>query len=213
MRKAGKESRFIHGFRVTDRETVHIVDRALKKINAKVVKAMSGAGAKAFGLSGKDNGLIKVRRIKEPPGLGFVGEVTSIDTTVVKHLLDSGYIPVIYPLGVGRDGNLYNVNADDAASELAVALRAEKFVLLTNVRGVLREKDDPASLYHTLTAADIKRLIKKKVIDKGMIPKVKACVNAIKGGVKKAHMLDAGIPHALLLEIFTDEGIGTEIVK
>ncbi|MCI0480990.1 MAG: acetylglutamate kinase, partial [Candidatus Dadabacteria bacterium] len=119
----------------------------------------------------------------------------------------------IYPIGLGRDRHLYNVNADDVASAVAVALKAEKFILLTNVKGVLKDRKDPDSLYHTLKAPEAERLIKRKVIDGGMIPKARSCINAIKGGVKKAHILDAGIPHALLIEMFTDKGIGTEIVR
>jgi len=139
--------------------------------------------------------------------------VTSVDTTVLKRLIEDNIIPVIYPLGVGRDGKTYNVNADDVASEIAAALRAEKFVLLTNVKGIMRNKKDPGTLYNTLKISEVERLIKKGIIDSGMIPKALACVNAIKGGVRKAHILDAAIPHALLLEIFTDRGIGTEIVR
>ncbi|MBI5124089.1 MAG: hypothetical protein HZA72_01560 [Candidatus Omnitrophica bacterium] len=169
--------------------------------------------AKAFGLSGRENNLIKVNKLKTRIDLGFVGAVTSVDTTVVKRLMEDNIIPVVYPLGMGRDRNLYNVNADDVASEIAVALKAEKFVLLTNVRGIMKDKKNPSTLYNTLNVKEINKLIQKKVIDSGMVPKAIACVNAIKGGVKKAHILDAAIPHALLLEIFTDEGIGTEIVK
>jgi acetylglutamate kinase len=132
---------------------------------------------------------------------------------VVRQLIDDNIIPVIYPLGIGRDGHTYNVNADDVASSLATALKAEKFVLLTNVNGIMTDKDDPKTLIDTIGSNQVERLIKKKVIAAGMIPKAMACVNATKGGVKKAHILNAGIPHALLLEIFTDKGIGTEIVK
>jgi acetylglutamate kinase len=164
-------------------------------------------------LSGRENNLIKVKKLKTDVDLGFVGEVTSVDTTVVRQLIEDNIIPVIYPLGMGRDRNLYNVNADDVASEIAVALKAEKFVLLTNVRGVMKDKGDPKTLYNTLTVKDVAKLAKKKIIYGGMIPKVGSCVNAIKGGVKKAHILDASMPHALLLEMFTDKGIGTEIVK
>jgi acetylglutamate kinase len=139
--------------------------------------------------------------------------VTSVDTTVVKRLMRDNIIPVIYPLGVGRDGHVYNVNADDVASEIAVALNAEKFILLTNVQGVLKDKKDPGSLYKTLKASEAEALIRMGVIDGGMIPKTRSCINAIRGGVKKAHILDAGIPHALLLEMFTDTGIGTEMVR
>jgi len=213
MKKAGIEPKFIGGRRVTDAKTVQIIDKALGIINKKIVKTLRGMGTKAFGLSGRENNLIRVRKMRGDVDLGFVGEVTSVDTTVVKKLIEDNIIPVIYPLGIGRDGNLYNVNADDVASEIAMALKAEKFVLLTNVRGIMRDKKDPATLYHTLKTGDVGRLIKRKVIDSGMIPKAQACVNAVRGGVKKAHILDAGLPHALLLEMFTDKGIGTQIVK
>lgn len=213
MKKAGLEPKFIAGRRVTDRESIYIIDKALHLINQQIVKTLKEMGTKAFGFSGRENGLIKVKKLKGEVDLGFVGEVTSVDTTVVKQLVEDNIIPVIYPLGVGRDRNLYNVNADDVASEIAVAMKAEKFVLLTNVRGIMKDKDDPSTLYKTLKVVEVNRLIKNKVIASGMIPKACACVNAISGGVKKAHILDASIPHALLLEIFTDKGIGTEIVK
>lgn len=213
MKKAGLEPKFIGGRRVTDMQTVHILDKALHTINKKIVCTLREMGATAFGLSGRENNLIRVKKMKTNPDIGYVGEVTSVDTTVVKRLIEDNIIPVIYPLGIGRDGNLYNVNADDVASEIAIALKAEKFVLLTNVRGIMKDKDKPKTLYNTLRAKEVKRLIRKRVIDSGMIPKAMACVNAINGGVKKAHILDASMPHALLLEIFTDKGIGTEIVK
>lgn len=213
MKKAGLEPKFVHGRRVTDSQTVHIIDKALNLINRKIVKALRDLGARAFGLSGKENNLIRVKKIRSEVDLGYVGEVTSVDTTVVKRLVEDNIIPVIYPLGVGRDGHIYNVNADDVADEIAIALKAEKFVLLTNVNGIMKDKSDPSTLYDSITVSEVERLIRKGNIDSGMIPKARACVNAIKGGVKKAHILNAGIPHALLLEIFTDKGIGTEIVK
>lgn len=214
MKKAGIEPRFIVGRRVTDKESIYIIDKALHSINQQIVKTLRGLGTKAFGLSGRENGLIKVKKLQsDGVDLGFVGEVTSVDATVVKQLIEDNVIPVIYPLGIGRDRNLYNVNADDVASEIAVALKAEKFVLLTNVHGIMKDKDDPSTLYKTLTVGDINKLIKNKIVNSGMIPKAMSCVNAIKGGVKKAHILDAAIPHALLLEMFTDRGIGTEIIK
>jgi acetylglutamate kinase len=213
MKKAGIEPRFIGGRRYTDDKSLAIIERALGTINGKIVNALKGMGAKAFGMSGRENGLIRVKKIQGSADLGYVGEVTSVDTTVVRRLIRDNIIPVIYPLGMGRDHHVYNVNADDVASEIAIALNAEKFVLLTNVRGVLRDRKDPESLYNTITATDAGKLIKRKVIEGGMIPKTLSCINAIKGGVKKAHILDAGIPHALLLEIFTDKGIGTEVVK
>ncbi|MCX5677886.1 MAG: acetylglutamate kinase [Candidatus Omnitrophica bacterium] len=213
MKKAGIEPKFIGGRRYTDDKSLAIIERALGTINGKIVNALKSMGAKAFGISGRENGLIRVKKIKGDIDLGYVGEVTSVDTTVIRRLIRDNIIPVIYPLGMGRDHHVYNVNADDVASEIAVALNAEKFVLLTNVRGVLRDRKDPESLYNTITATDAERLIKRKVIEGGMIPKALSCINAIKGGVRKAHILDAGIPHALLLEIFTDKGIGTEVVR
>lgn len=213
MKKAGLEPKFINGRRYTDDKTVRIIDKALHVINRKIVGELKGMGARAFGLSGTENDLIKVKKLNLGYDLGFVGEVTSVDTTVVKRLIDDNIVPVIYPLGRGRDGELYNVNADDVASAIAAKLKAEKFVLLTNVMGIMKDKNDPKTLYHTLKSSDVKRLIKNKVIASGMIPKAEACVRAIKGGVRKAHILDAGMEHAMLLEIFTDTGIGTEIVK
>jgi acetylglutamate kinase len=212
MKKAGIEPVFLCGRRVTDKESIYIIDKALHMINQQIVKTLKALGAKAFGLSGRENNLIRVKKLRAAVDLGFVGEVTSVDTTVVKQLIEDNIIPVIYPLGIGRDRNLYNVNADDVASEVAIKLKAEKFVLLTNVRGIMKDRKDPSTLYNTLTVSRISRLINRKIIDSGMIPKACACVNAIKGSVKKAHILDASIPHALLLEIFTDTGIGTEIV-
>ncbi|MFA6321688.1 MAG: acetylglutamate kinase [Candidatus Omnitrophota bacterium] len=213
MKKAGIEPKFIQGRRVTDAQSIHIIDRALGTINKKIVRTLKDMGTQAFGMSGKENGMIKVRKLKGDADLGYVGEVTSVDTTVVKRLIEDNIIPVIYPLGMGRDGHTYNVNADDVAYSLAVALKAEKFVLLTNVNGIMKNKNDPKTLYNTIKAGEVERLIKNKTIDAGMIPKARACINATIGGVKKAHILNAGIPHALLLEIFTDKGIGTEIVK
>ncbi|MDP3790272.1 MAG: acetylglutamate kinase [Candidatus Omnitrophota bacterium] len=213
MKRAGIEPKFIQGRRFTDGQSIHIIDKALRVINRNIVKSLKDIGSEAFGLSGSENGLIRVKKMKGESDLGFVGEITSVDTTVVKRLIEDNIIPVIYPLGTGRDGNAYNVNADDVASEIAIALKAEKFVLLTNVRGIMKDKKDPSTLFHTLRAIEVDKLIKRKVIDAGMIPKAQACVNATRGGVRKAHILDAGIPHALLLEMFTDKGIGTEITK
>jgi acetylglutamate kinase len=214
MKKSGIEPKFINGRRYTDEKTVKIIDRALHAINRKIVGELKGMGARAFGLSGRENDLIAVKKINLGYDLGFVGEVTSVDTTVVKRLIADNIVPVIYPLGTGaRDGELYNVNADDVASAIAAKLKAEKFILLTNVMGIMKDKKDPGTLYHTLKSSEVRRLIKSGIIDSGMIPKAEACVRAIAGGVKKAHILDASIEHAMLLEIFTDIGIGTEIVK
>jgi acetylglutamate kinase len=213
MKKAGIEPKFINGRRYTDEASLHIIDKALHSINKSIVKTLRALGTQAFGMSGKENGLIKVRKMKGDVDLGYVGEVTSVDTTIIKRLMEDNIIPVIYPLGIGRDGHVYNVNADDVASEVAKALKAEKFVLLTNVNGILKDKNDPKTLIKTVKSHEAESLIRNGVINSGMIPKATACVNAVKGGVKKSHILNADMPHALLLEIFTDEGIGTEIVK
>ena len=213
MKKAGIEPRFINGRRYTDGPSIAIIDKSLRTINRKIVSGLKGLGARAFGMSGRENDLIRVRKIRPGYDLGFVGEVTSVDTTVIKRLIRDDIIPVVYPLGIGRDGNTYNVNADDVACELAMALNAEKFVLLTNVPGIMKDKDDPSTLYHSLKLAEVERLIKKGIVAGGMIPKAEACMKVVRGGVRKAHILDAEIPHALLLEMFTDQGIGTEIVK
>lgn len=213
MKKAGLEPKFINGRRYTDEKTIRIIDKALAIINKKIVSELKGMGARSFGLSGRENNLIRVRKLTPGYDLGFVGEVTSVDTTVVKRLIQDNFVPVIYPLGLGRDGELYNVNADDVASAIAAKLKAEKFVLLTNVLGIMKDAKNPKTLYKTLNSEDVQRLIEGKVIESGMIPKAEACAKAIAGGVKKAHILDAGLEHAMLLEIFTDTGIGTEIVK
>jgi acetylglutamate kinase len=213
MKNAGMEPKFINGRRFTDEKSIKIIEKALHNINKKIVGELKGMGARAFGLSGSENNLITVKKFAPGYDLGYVGEVTAVDTTVVKRLLNDNMVPVVYPLGQDRHGELYNVNADDVASAIAAKLKAEKFVLLTNVMGIMKDKNDPKTLYNTLKSADVERLIKDKIVDSGMIPKTEACVAAVKGGVKKAHILDAGIEHALLLEIFTDMGIGTEIVK
>ncbi|MBP7055648.1 MAG: acetylglutamate kinase [Candidatus Omnitrophica bacterium] len=213
MKKAGIEPKFINGRRYTDTHTVNIIDKALRIINRKIVSGLKDMGARAFGMSGRENDMIRVKKMKLGYDLGYVGEVTSVDTTVIRRLIKDSIIPIVYPLGIGRDGNIYNVNADDVACEIAKALNAEKFVLLTNVPGIMKDKNDPSTLYNTLKVAEVERLIKSKVINAGMIPKSEACIRVVKGGVKKAHILDASIPHALLLEIFTDKGVGTEIVR
>ena len=213
MKKLGKKPHFVNGQRVTDRETVTIVDKALSEVNAGLVSEIKKIGGKAYGLRGRDSGVITAKKVKSSVDLGFVGEVSKIDTTLLERLLDANIIPVVSPVGRGRDGELYNINADSSAAQVAGKLKAEKFFILTNVRGVLKNPKDPGTLFPALKTRDVKRLIKKDIIAGGMIPKVSACLMALKGGVKKAHIVSAALPHALLLEIFTREGIGTEIVK
>lgn len=213
MKTSGKKTDFLDGVRVTDAHTLNIVEEELWSLNKLIVKEINDLGGKAKSLSGKENGFIKAHKKKAKIDLGFVGEVDAIDSGLVLKELAQEVIPVICPMGVGNDGVVYNINADEAAAWIAGSLCAEKFVLLTNVKGVMRNPDDQNSFLAALNTKEIKDLIKDKVIQEGMIPKVGACVSALEKGVKKTHIIDARIPHALLLEIFTDEGIGTEIVK
>lgn len=213
MKEAHKKPRFVDGLRVTDKRTMDIVDSALTELNGTLVEEIKKLGAEAFGLSGKENKLITVKKRNHKEDIGFVGTVDSVDTTVMERLIETNIIPVVSPVALGNDGELYNVNADEAASNIAMALKAEKLFILTNVRGIMREKDNLDTLYGSLSLDDAEILVKKKIIAEGMIPKTRACMNALEGKVRKAHIIDSNIPHALLLEIFTDKGIGTEIIK
>ncbi|MFC1704539.1 acetylglutamate kinase [Candidatus Omnitrophota bacterium] len=212
MKTVGKKSEFHEGMRVTDADTLAIVDEELKKLNSLLVSEIKGLHAHASGLSGEKRNLITVKRKKGKRDLGFVGDIQEIKFSSIKRVTARDCIPVICPMGIGDDGLMYNINADDVASAIAVGLKAEKFVLLTNVKGIMRNPHDPESLLSTLKVDDAKALIKEGVIQEGMIPKVQACIKTEDGGVNKTHIIDARIPHALLLEIFTDKGIGTEIL-
>ncbi|MFH1247903.1 MAG: acetylglutamate kinase [Candidatus Omnitrophota bacterium] len=211
MRATGKKTDFVDGMRVTDEETLVVVEEELKKLNDIIVKELIALGAKATGLNGKDKSLIQVEKKKAKVDLGLVGHITQINPASILEELHKNSIPVILPMGRDPDKNSYNVNADEAASSIAVALKAEKFVLLTNVKGIMRNPDDQNSFISTLNKDDAQGLVKNKIIQQGMIPKVTACIEALDKGVKKTHIIDACVPHALLLEIFTDKGIGTEI--
>jgi len=213
MRTRGKKTEFLEGMRVTDKETLELVEEELDKLNALLVKEITKLGGKAIGLSGRYNQLIQVKKKKAEIDLGLVGEIVNINRALLLNKLKRTGILVICPMGSGLDKRVYNINADESASWISASLEAEKFVLLTNVRGIMRNSDDPGSFLSTLTAQEARNLIKDGVIQEGMIPKVQACMRAINQGVKKAHIIDARIPHALLLEIFTDSGIGTEIIK
>jgi len=205
------ETKFVDGLRVTCEASMGVVDSVLFEVNQGLVSEINVFGGEAFGLSGKENNMIQAVK-REGPDLGCVGKVEGVDTTILNRLIDTNIIPVICPVGKGKDGKLYNINADEAASSLAIALKAEKFVVLTNVRGVMKDKNDPGSLFHSLTVETVDHLITTKVIEGGMVPKIKSCLHVLNGNVKKAHIVDANLTHALLLEIFTDKGIGTEIV-
>lgn len=213
MRKLGKKTEFVDGMRVTDSATLQVVEEELKELNKIVVDEIKKIGGSVVGLSGKDHGIIRAQKIKARLDMGFVGVVTEVAAQEIEKELKNNAIAVIAPMGIGDDGVVYNINADEAASHVASSLGAEKFVLLTNVRGVMREPENPESLMGSLHLKDIETLIEQGVIQAGMIPKVNACIDALNGQVKKTHIIDARIPHALLLEIFTDQGVGTEIVK
>lgn len=211
IRQSGKKTDFVDGMRVTDAETLSVVEEELSKLNALIVDEIRELGAGVQGYNGKE-GLILVEKKKAKIDLGLVGDIVDIAPEPVQAMLKQGKIPVILPMGLGPDKNTYNVNADEAAANIASGLKAEKLVLLTNVKGIMRNPEDPHSFISTLTEEGVINLKKEKVIQQGMIPKVDACIHALDKGVKKTHIVDACIPHALLLEIFTDKGIGTEIV-
>lgn len=222
LNKMGKKSQFIEGMRVTDEETMEVVEMVLVgKVNKEIVSLINQQGGKAIGLSGKDACLIQAKKLKltknrgkgempEVIELGMVGEVKAIHPGVIESLKKENFIPVIAPVGVGERGETYNINADLVAGKIASALRAEKFILLTDVEGVMDEKH---RLVPTLNMKQARRFIAQKVISSGMIPKVKCCLDALDGGVAKTHIIDGRVEHAILLEIFTDVGIGTEITK
>ncbi|MBI3752430.1 MAG: acetylglutamate kinase [Deltaproteobacteria bacterium] len=212
LKKIGKESRFVNGIRVTDEETMDVVEMVLVgKVNQEIVALINHHGGKAVGLSGKDGGLIKAKKLKtKGEDMGMVGEVESVNPHVIETLDQSKFIPVIAPVGVGDDGKTYNINADTVAGEIAAALKAEKLILLTDVQGVL---DKNKKLISAINVQEAKNLIKKEVATGGMIPKLECCLDALKGGVSKAHIIDGRVEHAVLLEVFTDAGVGTEIYK
>lgn len=212
MRASGKKTDFVDGMRVTDEETLIVVEEELQSLNDIIVKEIAKLGGQASSLNGKDD-IIQVEKKKAKIDLGLVGQITGVNTQPVLNELAQQKIPVIIPMGRGRDRKAYNINADESAAHIAASLKAEKLVLLTNVKGIMRSADDPNSFLSALNEPEAKGLIKNNIIQQGMVPKVLACISALGGGVKKTHVIDARIPHALLLEIFTDKGIGTEIVK
>jgi len=213
MRASGKKTEFVDGMRVTDEDTLEVVEEELQSLNDIIVKELNEMGAKAVGLNGKDKDIIQVEKKKAEIDLGLVGDIIGIDEGPILQELKKDKVVVILPMGVGSDKKSYNVNADEAASSIASSLLAEKLVLLTNVKGIMRNPDDPHSFISTLNKEEANGLVENKIIQQGMIPKVVACINALDKGVKKTHIIDARIPHGLLLEIFTDQGVGTEIVR
>ncbi|MFA7467204.1 MAG: acetylglutamate kinase, partial [Desulfotomaculaceae bacterium] len=224
LKKVGKESTFVGGLRVTDAETMEIAQMVLVgKINKDIVGMLNSIGGSAVGLSGKDGNLLmaekKLGRVRTAEGveelvdIGQVGQVRQVNPGILETVIREGYIPVVAPVAAGEAGESYNVNADSAAGALAAALKADKLIILTDVEGILADRSDKSSLISTITEAEVPGLVDRGVIDGGMIPKVECCVNALQQGVGTTHILDGRVPHSILLEIFTDEGVGTMVVK
>ena len=221
--KVGKETEFISGLRVTDEETVEIAEMVLDgKINSDIVTLLNRRGVSAVGLSGKDANLIRAKKKlatvyegeeSKMVDIGYVGEVEEIDSRLLRDLIAPDYIPVIAPIGIGADGESYNINADYVAAEIAGALGAEKLLLLTDVEGVYKDYEDKSSFISTLTAAEARRYIEDGTLTGGMIPKVEACLRAIEAGAAKTHIIDGRLSHSIILEIFTSAGIGTQVEK
>ena len=212
MNAVGKKAEFIDGLRVTDKETMEIVQMVLSgKINKSLVSLLETKGGKAMGISGVDGKILKAKPKDEK--LGFVGEITSVNVQPIIDLLEKGYIPVVSTIASDDRGNAYNINGDTAAAYLAGALGAKRLIMMTDIRGVLRDKDNPATLIPEITINEAERLRKDGVISGGMIPKVDCCVTALEKGVKRAIVLDGRVPHAILMELFTDEGSGTMFVR
>ena len=211
LKKIGKESRFVQGMRYTDAETIDIVQMVLAgKVNKDLVQLLEQHNGKAVGLCGLDGGMIKVEKLQAEEDLGFVGQITSVNTDVITDVTSAGYVPIISTIGAGEsDGGVYNINADVAASRIAAALGAEKLILMTDIRGLLRDKNDEDTLISQLNVSDVPRLKKEGIIGGGMIPKVDCCVEAVRRGVPRAHIIDGRMPHSILIELFSDEGIGT----
>lgn len=223
LQRVGKETSFVSGLRVTDKETVEIAEMVLVgKINTEIVSLLNHNGVKAVGLSGKDAELIQAQKhlaivhkdgVEQQVDIGFVGDVRAIQTDILNDLLEQDYIPVIAPIGVGENNESYNINADYVAAEVAGALEAEKLLLLTDIEGIYLDYKDKSTFISTLARDEARRLIESGSIGGGMIPKVEACLRALEAGAGKTHIIDGRQPHSLLLEVFTPQGIGTEVVR
>ena len=212
MARLGKKPEFVDGLRVTDEETIDIVQMVLAgKVNKTLVKLLEMKGGKAMGISGMDGGLIQARM--RDAQLGYVGSITGINIAPVNDLLEKGYIPVISTIGCDEEGNAYNINGDTAASYIAGALGAERLIMMTDIAGVLRDRSDPSTLIPVLSIDEAVELFREKIIDGGMIPKVECCIDALERGVDKVIIMDGRVPHSILMEILTDEGAGTMFIR
>ena len=212
--KVGMETHFVNGLRVTDEPTMEIAEMVLNKVNKNLVSLVQQLGVKACGISGKDGAMLKVtKKLSNGEDIGFVGEVKEVDPKVILNLLENDFLPVICPVGTDENGNSYNINADDAACAIAKAVKAEKLAFLTDIEGVYKDKDNPDTLISELDLDEADELIKNGYIGGGMLPKLNNCIDAVENGVSRVHIMDGRIPHCLLLEIFTNKGIGTAILN
>ena len=210
LKALGIESRFVNGLRYTDEETAKVVQMVLcGKTNKDLVKLITGCGGRALGLCGLDGSMIKAEKLTGSVDLGFVGRITEVDTAPILNAMAEGYIPVVATVGVDQQGQVYNINADTAAACIATALHAENIILMTDIRGLMRDTKDENSLISSVSIGELPALIENGTITGGMIPKVECCADAVRGGVRKAVMIDGRIPHSILIEMFSDEGIGT----
>lgn len=211
--KIGKEPQFINGLRVTDEETMEVAEMVLGKVNKSLVQLLEGHGVRAIGISGKDGGLLNVeKKYSNGEDIGFVGEIKKVDAQILHDLLEKDFLPVVCPVGMDDEFHTYNINADDAACAIARAMKAEKLAFLTDIEGVYKDPKDPATLISELLVKEAKQLIEEGYIGGGMLPKLNNCIDAIENGVSRVHILDGRIPHCLLLEFFTNKGIGTAIL-
>ena len=212
--KVGKEARFVNGLRVTDEETMEIAEMVLGRVNKNLVTMVEELGVKAVGISGKDGGLLKVdKKYADGQDIGFVGDIKEVDPKVLYDLLEKDFLPIVAPVGLDDDFNTYNINADDAACAIAKAVGADKLVFLTDIEGLYKDINDKSSFISRLTAGQAEELINGGIIGGGMLPKLNNCTSAIRNGVNRVHILDGRVPHCLLLEIFTNEGVGTAIIS
>lgn len=209
----GKEPEFVNGLRVTDAETMGVAEMVLNKVNKSLVQFLEENGVKAVGLTGKDGGMLRVeKKLADGRDIGFVGNITRVDTKIIDTLIENGYVPVIAPIGMDSTYQAYNINADDAACAIAEALGAEKLAFLTDIEGVYKDPNDPSTLMSVLTLDDAEKLIADGYIGGGMLPKLRSCIDAVKSGVSRVHILDGRKAHCLLLEFFTQKGVGTAII-
>ena len=208
LKKIGKESKLVGGMRYTDQETMDIVQQVLAgKVNKDLVQLLEAQGGKAVGLCGMDGSMLKADKLEDD--LGFVGEIREVNSEIIENAAKNGYIPVVSTVASGNHGEAYNINADVAAARIAAELGAMKLILMTDVRGLLRDKEDESTIIPVVNVSDVSRLKKEGIISGGMIPKIDCCVDAVRRGVGRAHIIDGRIPHSILVELFTDEGIGT----